>query len=196
MIITLNREYGAGGHSIGTKVAEELGIELYDKDIIAEVVKKNGVSAEQVAEADEEISRTDTFIRSIVPVSYDMKDSIFETEKSVILDFAKKGPCIILGRCSDLILREAGIDILNVYIYADMECRMKRAAELLGTEDAALIARTIKKHDHNRNSYYSYHSGCHLGEYRNYDLMLNSGLLGYDTCKDIIVKAYKTVAGN
>jgi len=188
-VITLSREFGAGGHSIGNMVAKELGIELYDKDIIKGVAKKSGIDPEIIFKEGEEISRTDSFIRSITPISYDQKDAIFEAEKSVIIDLAKKGPCIILGRCADVILAEAGIETIDVFIHADTAHREKRVSELLEIDNVAEIQREMKKHDHNRRSYYYYYTDKHFDDYKNFDLMLDSGTLGNELCAKIICEA-------
>ena len=108
-IITLSREYGAGGHSIGTEVAKRLGIEFYDKDIIAGVARESGIDESLIASKGEEISTAESIIRAITPISYDQKDLIFETERNVIIDIAKKGPCVILGRCADILLKKPAL---------------------------------------------------------------------------------------
>ena len=190
-IITLSREYGAGGHSIGTEVAKRLGIEFYDKDIIAGVARESGIDESLIASKGEEISTAESIIRAITPISYDQKDLIFETEKNVIIDIAKKGPCVILGRCADILLKEAGLDTLNVFLYADTASRMKRVGELIGSDNEALIQKTIKKRDHDRHSYYTYFTYQKWGDYKNYNLMLDTGALGYEKCIDIICEAAK-----
>lgn len=190
-VITLSREYGAGGHSIGREVAKRLGIEFYDKDIIKGVALKSGIEESLIANEGEEISKAESFIRAITPISYDQKDLIYETEKTVIEDIAKKGPCVILGRCADIILKEAGIDCLNVFLYADDTSRIKRVGELLNTKNEAEILKAMKKTDHNRHSYYTYFTYQKWGDYKNYNLMLDSGALGYEKCIDLIIDAAK-----
>lgn len=188
-IITLCREYGAGGHSIGRRVAEELGIELYDKDIIAETAKSLGIDPSQLEEEEEVISRAESFIRSITPISYDRKDAIYDIQRSVILEIVKKGPCVILGRCADALLEEAGIDSLDVFLYADEAHRARRVGELHHTENAGEIARIMKKEDHDRRNYYTHYTGKFWGDRRNFNLMLDTGALGYGTCVKIICEA-------
>ena len=188
-IITLSREYGAGGHSIGTEVAKRLNIEFYDKDIIAGVAKESGIDENLIASKGEEISVGESIIRAITPISYDQKDLIFETEKNVIIDIAKKGPCVILGRCADIILKEAGLECLNVFLYADTNSRMKRVGELINSDNEALIQKVIKKTDHDRHSYYTYFTYQKWGDYKNYNLMLDTGALGYEKCIDMICEA-------
>lgn len=190
-IVTISREYGAGGHSIGTKVAEKLGVEFYDKDIIMNVVKESGYDKALVEADNEEITPGQSFIRAITPQYYDPKDEIYECQKKAILELAAKGPCVILGRCADIILAEAGYDALDVFIYADSEHRKKRVGELIESDDEAVINKAIKKTDHNRHSYYSYYSGQHWGDYHNYEIMLDSGALGYEKCIEMICTAAK-----
>lgn len=188
-IITLSREYGAGGHSIGREVAKKLGIEFYDKDIIKGVALEMGVDPELIEKQGEEISRADSFIRSITPISYDQAGTMFEIEKEVILKIAAKGPCVILGRCANVTLEEAGIDSLNVFVYGDEIHRAARVGELINSTNPSEISKALKKADHNRHSYYTYHTGHRWGDIRDYNLMLDSGILGYEACVDIILRA-------
>ena len=190
-VITISREYGAGGHTVGRKLAEILGVELYDKDIIASTSKQVGIATKQVEEAEEEITRTDTFVRSISPISYDQKDAIFEAEKQFIIDVAKKGPCIILGRGADKILEEAGIDSFDVFIYASDEAREKRVGELIGSNNISEIRKAIKRHDHARKSFYNYYTDRQLGDYRNYNLMIDSSMIGYEKSAEVIAAAVR-----
>lgn len=190
-VITLSREYGAGGHSIGREVAKQLGIEFYDRDIINEAAKKSGIDPALIAAEGEEISRADSFIRAITPISYEQKDAMFEAQRNVIIDIAKQGPCVILGRCSDTILKKAGVPSLNVFLYADDASRAKRVSELINSTDPVEIQKAIKRHDHNRHSYYAYYTEEKWGNYKNYNLMLDTGALGYEECVKIIVDAAK-----
>lgn len=191
-IITISREYGSGGHSIGRRVAEELGIEIYDRDIIRNTVRDSGLDAGTVEREEEEISRTDAFLRMITPAAYvDRRETIHNIERNVILMLARKGPCVILGRCADAILEEFNIDCLNVFIYADDIHRAARVGELIGSKNPTEIQRAMKKTDTARHSYYQQFTGKHWGESRNYHLSLDSGLLGYDTCVRLICEAAK-----
>lgn len=191
-IITLCREYGAGGHSIGRRVAKELGIEFYDKDIIRKSAEALGIDPAQLAAEEEEISRSEAFLRTITPMSYERKDSLFDTESEVILKLASQGPCLILGRCADAVLRGAGIPCLNVFLFADEEHRAKRVGELIHSDNAAEIQRAMKKTDQARRNYYTHYTGKTWGDHRNYQLSLDSGDLGYDACIRIICEAVKS----
>ena len=189
-IITISREYGAGGHSIGKRVAQELGIEFYDRDIIRGAVKESGLDAGVIEHEEEEISRADAIWRMITPAAYtDRRETIHEIERKVILMLAKKGPCVILGRCADTILEEFDMESLNVFIYADTLHRAARVSELLNTKNPSDIQKAMKKTDAARRSYYQQFAGRHWGDYHNYNLMLDSGLLGYDACVNLICEA-------
>ena len=119
MIITISREYGSGGHSIGQRVAKELGIDFYDKDIIKNAVNESGLDRSEVEKAEEEITRTGMFLRLFAPASYsDQQYYIRTIEQRFIVEVALKGSCVILGRCADDIMEKAGIPSLNVFLYA------------------------------------------------------------------------------
>ncbi|MDO5540854.1 MAG: cytidylate kinase-like family protein [Eubacteriales bacterium] len=194
-IITLSREYGAGGHSIGQKVAEELGIPLYDKDIMRATMKATGYEKELIEKEQEERSVGDNILRTISAYSSsyfnDTQDAIFEIQKTIITQFAKEGPCVILGRCADVILAEAGFETLDVFVYADTVHRAMRLSQsdLLNTKDATKIQKMITKKDNSRHVYYHHYTGKKWGDSHNYDLMLDSGKLGYDLCVKLITMA-------
>ena len=189
-IITISREYGAGGRSIGRRVAKELGIEIYDKDIIRNTVKESGLDAAVIERNDEEISRTDSILRMITPSAYiDQREAIHNIERRFILMLAQKGDCIIVGRCADQILEEANIEALNVFIYADDIHRAVRVSHLIDSKNPTDIQRAMKKTDAARRNYYQQFSGKRWGDAANYNLCLDSGLLGYDTCVKLICDA-------
>jgi len=188
-IITLCREYGAGGHSVGRKVAAELGIEFYDKDIIRGSAEQLGIDPAQLAAEEEGITKRESFLQSFAPLSYDQKDAMFGAESDVIVQLAAKGPCVILGRCADAVLRAAGIPALNVFLYGDEASRMKRVGELIGSRDETAIRRAMTKTAQARPAYYHRYTGKAWGDLRNFHLALDSGALGYDTCVKLICAA-------
>ena len=194
-IITISREYGAGGHSIGKRVAEELGIEFYDRDIIRNTVKESGLDAGVVEHEEEEISRADAIWRMITPAAYtDRREAIHEIERKVILMLASKGPCVILGRCADAILEEFDVESLNVFIYADAIHRAARVSEIIGSRNPADIQKAMKKTDNARRNYYQSFTGKHWGDCKNFNLSMDSGMLGYDACVKLICEAYRAVS--
>ncbi len=190
-IITLNREYGAGGHSVGVEVAKRLGVEFYDKDILRALAKDRGIDVEEVEDVSEDISTTENILRAITPASYNPTEAIFEQQKEILINIAAKGPCVILGRCANVILREAGFDTLDVFIYADDTHRMTRVSELIGSDKLKDVIREIKRKDASRRNFYKSCTGHHWADCGDYHMMLDSGLLGYEKCIDLIVEAAK-----
>ena len=191
-IITISREFGSGGRPIGKQVAQALGIEIYDRDIIRNTVKDSGLDAATIEREEEEISRADNFLRMITPAAYvDRRDTIHNIERRVILMLASRGDCVILGRCADAILEEADIDCLNVFIFADDIHRAARIGELIQSTNPTEIQRAMKRTDAARHNYYQQFTGRRWGESKNYNLCLDSGALGYDTCVRLICEAAK-----
>ena len=193
-VITISREYGAGGHTIGKRVAQELGIEIYDKDIVRETVRASGFETEVVQEEEEDVSKASTFLKSLCSSSVHYRDPqevIHEVQTAVILQFAKKGPCVILGRCADDILRESGIETLNVFIHADDLHRAVRISEMTGITNATELQKLMAKKDSSRRNYYEHYTRKKWGDSHNYNLTLDSGKLGIDLCVQMIVEAAK-----
>ena len=190
MVITINREYGAGGHSIGQKVAKELGIEFYDRDIIKAVAEESGLEPPEVERVEEELTRTAIFLNAISPASYiNQQHSIHSIEGRIIIDLALKGPCVILGRCADDILAKANIQSLNVFLHASDIHRASRVSALIGSKNPTEIQKKMQRVDSARRTFYEQFTGKKWGYYRNYTLSLDSGLLGYDTCVQLICDA-------
>ena len=193
-IITISREYGAGGHSIARRVAEELGIEIYDRDIIRDTARDSGLDIGIIEREEEEISRKDAFLRMITPATYvDRHETIHNIESKVILMLAAKGPCVILGRCADVILNEANLDSLNVFIYADELHRAARVGELIGSSNPSEIQKAMHRTDAARHGYYQNCTGLRWGDVKNYNMALDSGLLGYETCVRLICEAARAL---
>ena len=119
----------------------------------------------------------------------DTQNAIHDVQKAVILHFAKEGPCVILGRCADEILREAGVEALNVFIHADAVHRAVRVSELTGCTDATELQKMIAKKDGSRHTYYNHYTGKKWGDCHNYQMVLDSGALGYDLCVKLITEA-------
>lgn len=194
-VITISREFGAGGHAIGKRVAQELGVEIYDKDIVRETVKASGYEAELVEREGEDVSKTGSFIKSICAGSAfypNTQDAIHDVQQAVILQFAQAGPCVILGRCADEILRATDIKALNVFVYADELHRAVRVRELTGVTDPAELQKMLAKKDASRRAYYTHYTGKRWGDCHNYDLSLDSGALGVDLCVKLIVDAARS----
>lgn len=194
-VITISREYGAGGHSIGRRVAEELGIPFYDKDIMTETAKASGYDLDVIRAEDEDVSTANAILKTICSSVHfnDPQEAIYEIQKAVIQKFALEGPCVILGRCADMALKEAGIESLNVFVHADAVHRASRVTELTGETNPNELKKMILKKDKSRHNYYTHYAAKHWGDSRNYSLCLDSGMLGYDLCVKIIVEAAKNL---
>lgn len=188
-VITISREYGAGGHTIGRQVAERLGVELYDRDIILNTARESGLDIEQIMQEEEVMRKRDAILRAIRPAAFDVKDTVFEYERRAIIQLALQGPCVILGRCANAILDEVKIDHMSTFLFADEEARLPRVKELLETEDTEQARRAIRKIDSGRHAYFECYTGRHWGDVHEYDLSLNTGSLGVDTVVDMICKA-------
>ena len=188
-VITISREFGSGGHSIGEKVAKKLNIPFLDQEIVNQVAEESGYAREMVEEQGEHASAANKwFDVSAASAMYfqSPQDEIFIIQKNVILEAAAKGPCVIVGRCADYLLRKADMKCLNVMIHADMEHRKKRVLERYGEVKDVGIEKRILKKDKQRKTYYRYYTDQEWGSYRNYDISLDSGRLGEDYCVELI----------
>ena len=192
-VITISREYGAGGHSIGTKVAETLGIPFYDRDIVRATVEESGFEKKLIEKEEEDRSTGDDIWKKISSISSsyfnDSQDAIHEIQKAIIIKMAQKGPCVILGRCADVILKEAEIDTLNVFIHADMAFKAERIVKIYGETAEKPEKRLIDK-DKRRAAYYNYYTDSQWSKIQNYHISLNSGEIGIEKCAEIISSLY------
>ncbi|OUQ19500.1 cytidylate kinase-like family protein [Lachnoclostridium sp. An138] len=187
-IITIARQYGSGGHDIGEKLAEELKIPFYDKELLERAAKDSGFCQEIFENYDEK--PTNSFLYSLVMDTYSMGHStaafaemplnhkIFLAQFNAIKDIAKEGPCVIVGRCADYALADFP-NVVNVYLYADMQSRIARIARRHDVTDAK-AKDLIQKTDKGRASYYNYYTNKKWGEATGYDLCLNTASLGID----------------
>ena len=194
-IITVSREFGSGGRSIGKLVAEKLGYEYYDSELVERVAKETGFSAEYIADAGEYApgrSMLSYAFSSGTPhtgASMNATDYLWATQCRVIMEIAEKGNCVIVGRCADYILRSRE-DCLNVFIHADKDYKAKRIVELYGVTDKSPEKRLNEK-DSKRRVNYKYFTGREWGNLENYHICLNSGYIGNEACADIIADLAK-----
>ena len=199
-IVTISRQYGSGGRYIGKKLSEKLGIPCYDEKLIDMVAKESGFAQDFVAEKGERMTGSLLFnIASSLSYANNvfsgngvsLQDEIYFIQNKIIKDLANKGPCVIVGRCADYILKERE-DVLNVFIHADIESKIDRAVTYFGiTKEQA--PSLLKKKDKARSNHYKYYTDQEWGMASNYDLSLNSGALGIDGCVDVILKALEEI---
>ncbi len=188
-VITISREFGSGGRTIGKKVAEKLGIPCYDRELIQKVASESGFNENYIKDAGEyapggflgsAFSR-----RDFGPTN---EDYLWEIQYKVITDLAEKGPCVIIGRCADYILR-GKINCLKVFIHADMHFRAERIVKEYGEREISPEQR-LKDKDKRRAAYHRFYTDMKWGDAQNYDITLNSGTLSIDRCVDIIKELY------
>ena len=188
-VITISREFGSGGRTIGKKVAEQLGIPCYDAEIIQEMVKETGFTPEYVKEAGE--YTPGSFLSSALSnrlFGLTNEDILWEHQYKVITELAQKGPCVIVGRCADYILQDKA-DCLKVFIHADMDFRALRIVEVYGEREQSPEDR-LRDKDKRRAAYHRFYTDMKWGYAQNYHLTLNSGVLGIDQCVNIITSLY------
>ena len=193
-IITIGRQFGSGGREIGEKLAEKLGFAFYDKNLIEMAAEKGGMSQSSLNEADEKAANPWLYAamsqtgQAGFGVNISTNDTLFALQSRIIRDIAKSENAVIVGRCSDYILRDENVDLLNVYIYAPTEARVKRVTERMNvTEQQAL--QIMKRNDKQRKCYYDFYTDRKWAAHENYHLTLNSEKFGVEGAVEIIARA-------
>lgn len=195
-IITISREFGSGGRSIGKAIANELQIPYYDKELIKQVAEKTGFDPKYIEEKGE-YAPGKTFLsylpafagRSDAMGGMNVSDFLWVMQQQVILELAEKGPCVIVGRCADYILKDRS-DCLHVFIHADEEFRAERIVRLYGQTEKSPKER-LKDKDTRRSVNYKHFTGREWGKCQNYHLSLDSSVLGIDKCVEMIMGIVK-----
>ena len=188
VIITIGREYGSGGREIGKRLAEQLQIKLYNQEMLERAAQESGMSKDLFETHDEK--PTGSFLYSLVTDTYPLNHSVnnysdmplnhkvFLAQFNTIQKIADEGPCILVGRCADYALAEYE-NVLNVFIYADIEARIKRIRRIYECTDSK-AKEMILKADKKRKNYYNYFTNKTWSDIHSYDLCLNSATLGID----------------
>ena len=182
-VITVSREFGSGGRELGVKLAEALEIPFYDKELISMAADDIDIAEEAFRRYDEHVVVEDPLDRRFYHSFSDiytvpMSDQIFVAQSNVIRRLASHGPCVIVGRCADMILE----DSVNLFIYSKMKNRISRMLELEPGSDEREMERRIREVDRKRKDYYQYYTGNTWGRSQNYHLCLDSGLVGVNGC--------------
>ena len=184
--ITISHEYGSGGHIIAHEVAKRLGVPCYDRELINKTAEASGLNAKVIEEEEEKRAFGSGLFANYSTVYYDFKDTIFDFQCRVIRQAADEGPCVILGRCSDYILSDTDVDIIRVFLFAGEDERLEAVNKRGGEQ---LTPKQLKKIDSDRHSYYTHYTGNKWGSKDNHDLLLNTSVLGYETCMKLICDA-------
>lgn len=185
IIITISRTFGSGGHDIGEKLAKELGIPFYDKNLLKLMSDKTGISEEGLENADEKLLSRFTDSYSIaLGQDYGTNMYLYKVQKKLIRELAEQGSCVIVGRLADWILR-GNPELLRVFIMAPDKFRVNRIMEQEKvTEKQA--EKLIRQMDKLRRNYYSFFTDGKWDDIRNKDIVINSALRGIDGTVDIL----------
>jgi cytidylate kinase len=190
-IITISREFGSGGRTIGKMVAQKLGIHCYDAELLEKIAEESGFSKEYVAECGEYSVGKNWITNALSGRDYNghsYQDDLWALQRKIILELAEKESCVIVGRCADYILKDTS-DCLNVFIHADMEHRAKRIVEQYG-ERSESPEKRLRDKDKRRAAYYQFYTDRKWAEVKNYHIALDSGVLGIDKCVEILTDLY------
>ncbi len=192
-IITISREFGSGGRSVGRLVADRLGYRFYDAEIVTRVAQKSGFSEDFVAEEEEYAHHKSALLHAMRMTAgstalggLSLYSQLQIAQTKVILELAEEGSCVIVGRCADYILRERE-DTLNVFIHADIPFRARRIVEQYGEREEQPEKR-LRDKDDKRRVYYKACTDRNWGDCRNYHIALDSGLIGIEKCAGIVAE--------
>lgn len=195
VIITIAREYGSGGHLLGEMLSKELGIKLYDKEFIHLVAEKSGINEQYIKKNEQSIPSF--WLKCILGKdseqslerSLSSDDVLFVAESKIIQELAEKGPCIIVGRCADFVLRDYP-NLIKVFCYSDLRSACVRCVQEYGVSEEKAESE-IKRINHNRIAHYEYYTGEKWGEPHHYNLMINTGSIDLSVACNLIKSIYK-----
>lgn len=195
-VITIGRQFGSGGHVVGEQLAKRLGVPYYDKNLLAEAAKDSGICEELFENHDEKPTHSLLFslvtgmqMRGDAASAYmdmPLNHKIFLAQFDAIRRIASEGPCVIVGRCADYVLRDKK-NAVSIFIKADMPSRMQRVIDRNGVAPEK-AEEFIRRADKQRASYYNYYATTTWGDVNNYDLCVDTGKLGIDGAVELIVQ--------
>ena len=188
-VITISREFGSGGRTIGKKLAEKLGIPCYDSELIHKIALESGFTENYIKDAGEYAPggflSSALSNRSFGPTN---EDYLWEIQYKIITELAEKESCVIVGRCADYILKDKA-DCLKVFIHASMQYRAERIVKEYGEREESSEQR-LKDKDKRRAAYHRFYTNMKWGDAHNYNITLDSGVLGIDRCVEILRNLY------
>lgn len=186
-IITIGREYGSGGRIIADRLAALLGVPFYDRNLIEMAAKESGLSEDFIRKANMHRA-TGSFLYDLYFSSKNLpiSDQVYMAESEIIRKVAEQGPCVIVGRCANYVLRER-TDCLHLFFHAPLEERIRRASEEYKLEGSPEQVRAaVIKQDKSRASYYNYFSAGRWGDCHDYDMTINTGI-GLEETMDMLL---------
>lgn len=191
-VITISREFGSGGRTIGRKVAARLGIPCYDSELIEKIAGESKLAEEYIEEQGEHTTHSNWLFNALASgrtrEGISVQDYLWSVQRKVILDLAEKESCVIIGRCADYILGE-NENCLKVFIHADEKKRAERIVKVYG-EGKDSPEKRIRDKDKRRKAYYRIYTDMEFGVAQNYHICLDSGVLGIDQCVGVIASLY------
>ncbi|MBR2779359.1 MAG: cytidylate kinase-like family protein [Firmicutes bacterium] len=193
-IITISREYGSGGRAIGQQVAEQLGWAFYDKELIARAAEETGFAESFIKKYGEQRSMSNFLSLPFSGMTFNgmsAEDYLWSIQRKIIRELADEGPCVIVGRCSDYILKDRR-DALHIFVHGNDLDKIKRIQNVYHDTPDNPVKR-LAEVDRSRSRNYRYYTDREWGASSNYSLCLNSSLFGVDGCTDIIVELAKRV---
>ncbi len=200
VVVTIARQYGSGGRTVGEMLANELGIHYYDKELTKIASEESGISEELFVETDEKF-RNRGFLKTPIHVynnevigpdspEFTSPDNLFNFQAKCIKKLAKTQPCVIVGRCADFVLKDYD-NVLSVFVHAPHDFLMEQAGKVQPLKGKEL-EKFCEKEDRYRADYYRHHTGNMWTDAMNYDLCLDSSKLGFEKCVEAI-KAHARV---
>lgn len=199
-VITIAREYGSGGKTIGKMIAQELGIPFYDREILKLASDDSGINESLFAKADEKMASSPLFkianrvyTGELIPPDSDdfvSNDNLFNYQAKIIKELAEQGPCVIVGRCADFVLKD-NENVVRLFVHSTPEKNLETVCNLKGMEEKE-AQKLIDKTNKHRAAYYKCYTGRDWDNAKNYDLCLDSSRLTYEKCVEI-VKAYISI---
>ena len=191
-IVTISRQFGSGGRTVGHLVAQALDIPFYDKELVEQIALESGFAPKFVEEHGEHSPGKTLFSYAFAPQGVpgvmngmSTADFLWHIQCGTILQLAEQGPCVIVGRNADYILKDRE-DVLHTYIHADLDFRADRIVRLYGESEKSPIARLQEK-DKRRKVNYQHYTGRTWGDADNYDISLNTAVVGVEAAAKIIV---------
>ena len=190
-IITISREFGSGGRTVGKQAAQKLSIPCYDQELIEKIAEESGFAPAYIKEQGEYVVRAGWLSNALAgrfSNGLTTQDQLWLLQRKVILELAEKGPCVIVGRCADYILREEA-DCLTAFIHADMEKRAQRIVQVYGEREESPEKR-LRDKDKRRAAYYQMYTDMAWGDARHYHVAPDSSALGIEKCVSILTGLY------